>query len=127
MAEPTQFTFELKEVATALVKQQGLHEGLWMVSFEVGLVAGIIGQSPPGQCGAAEHRLLCPRSAASKYSCSSSSSSFANSSHRLAMSSSRHLLSSFMVFESCKQAAALFLYSCAAVTIWTPLLNGACR
>jgi hypothetical protein len=29
-----------------LVKQQGLHEGLWMVSFEVGLVAGIIGQTP---------------------------------------------------------------------------------
>jgi hypothetical protein len=46
MAEPTQFTFDLKEAATALVKQQGLHEGLWMVSFEIGLVAGIIGQTP---------------------------------------------------------------------------------
>jgi hypothetical protein len=46
MAEPTQFTFDLKEVATALVKQQGLHEGLWMVAFEVGLVAGIIGPTP---------------------------------------------------------------------------------
>jgi hypothetical protein len=70
----------------------------------------------------AEHP-LCPHSAASKYSRSASSSSFANSIHRLAMSSSRRLLSSFMVFESCKQAAALFLYSRSAVTICTPLVS----
>jgi hypothetical protein len=46
MAEPTQFSFDLKEVATALVKQQGLHEGHWLVTFELNLAAGIIGQTP---------------------------------------------------------------------------------
>lgn len=46
MAEATQFTFDLKEAATALVKQQGLHEGLWMVAFEFTLGAGVVGPNP---------------------------------------------------------------------------------
>jgi hypothetical protein len=47
MAEATQYTFDFREVATAMIKQQGLHEGLWMVAFEVNFSAGIIGQTPP--------------------------------------------------------------------------------
>jgi hypothetical protein len=43
MAEPTQFTFDLKEVAIALIKQQGIHDGLWTVGFEFNMAAGIIG------------------------------------------------------------------------------------
>jgi hypothetical protein len=46
MAEATQFTFDLREVATALIKQQGIHEGAWFAAFEFGLVAGIIGPTP---------------------------------------------------------------------------------
>ena len=67
-----------------------------------------------------------PHPAASKYPCSSSSSSLANSSHRLGMSSSCRLLLSSMVFESRKQVAVLCLYSCAAVAICTPLLSCTC-
>ena len=46
MAEPTQYAFDLKEVAAALIKQQGLHEGVWMVAFEFNLGAGMISASP---------------------------------------------------------------------------------
>lgn len=46
MAEAIQYSFELKEVATALIKQQGLHEGTWMVALEFGLAAGFIGATP---------------------------------------------------------------------------------
>jgi hypothetical protein len=46
MAEPTQFSFDLKEAATALIKQQGLHEGHWMLALEFSLGAGIIGATP---------------------------------------------------------------------------------
>jgi hypothetical protein len=47
MAEATQFSFDFREVATAMIKQQGLHEGLWMVAFEVNFVAGVLGTTPP--------------------------------------------------------------------------------
>jgi hypothetical protein len=46
MAEPTQYTFDLKEATAALIKQQGLHEGLWMISFEIVLGAGQFGPNP---------------------------------------------------------------------------------
>jgi hypothetical protein len=46
MAEVTQFTFDLRELTTALIKQQGLHEGLWLIAFEFGMGAGIIGPTP---------------------------------------------------------------------------------
>lgn len=39
MAEATQYTFTYKEVVEALIKQQGLHEGLWMLRVEFGLAA----------------------------------------------------------------------------------------
>jgi hypothetical protein len=47
MAEATVFSFDLREVATAMIKQQGLHEGLWMVVFEFNFVAGVMGPTPP--------------------------------------------------------------------------------
>ena len=43
MAEPTQFGFDLKEAATALIKHQGLHEGVWIIGIEFGLAAGLFG------------------------------------------------------------------------------------
>jgi hypothetical protein len=46
MAEATQFSFDLREVATALIKQQGLHEGLWTLGFEFTFLAGIMGPTP---------------------------------------------------------------------------------
>ena len=46
MAETTQYTFELKEAAIALIKEQGIHEGLWILSFEIVLGAGQFGPTP---------------------------------------------------------------------------------
>ena len=36
MAEPTQFSFTFKELATALVKQAGLTSGIWGVQVRFG-------------------------------------------------------------------------------------------
>jgi hypothetical protein len=58
MAEVTQFTFDLKEVATALIKQQGVHEGTWLAAFEFGFGAGIIGATPDDARPAALVQLL---------------------------------------------------------------------
>lgn len=49
MAEATQFMFEHQEVAELLVKKQGLHEGLWMISIEFGQTAVTIPTSPDGK------------------------------------------------------------------------------
>ncbi len=43
MGEIDQYTFSFKEIAEALVKQQGLHEGLWAIRVEYGLTAANIG------------------------------------------------------------------------------------
>lgn len=43
MAEVTQYAFELKELTKNLIKLQGIKEGKWMIGFEFGLGAGIIG------------------------------------------------------------------------------------
>lgn len=48
MAEPKSYIFEYKEVAEALVKQQGLHDGIWGLYFEFGLQAANI-NIPPSQ------------------------------------------------------------------------------
>lgn len=48
MAEINQYAFSLKEVATALIKQQGLREGTWGIYAEFGLAAGNI-KDPAGQ------------------------------------------------------------------------------
>lgn len=46
MADASQYVFSLREVTTALIKQQGLHEGRWMLSLEFSLGAGNLGPSP---------------------------------------------------------------------------------
>jgi len=46
MAEPSVYSFDLKELAIALIKQQGLHEGIWMAALEFNLGAGMISTSP---------------------------------------------------------------------------------
>lgn len=43
MAEVVQFNFRLKEVTEILVKYQGIHEGLWAVTFNLNLGAGLMG------------------------------------------------------------------------------------
>jgi hypothetical protein len=45
MAAPTQYGFELREVATALIKQQNIHEGKWWAVFEFVLRSGVFGQT----------------------------------------------------------------------------------
>jgi hypothetical protein len=45
MAPPTQYDFELREVAAALVKQQDIHEGRWWAVFEFVLRSGVFGQT----------------------------------------------------------------------------------
>ena len=39
MAEVTQYTFSYKEVIEALIKQQGIHEGIWSIRVEFGMGA----------------------------------------------------------------------------------------
>jgi hypothetical protein len=48
MAEVNQYSFTLKEAAEALIKKQGLHEGLWSIYFEFGLSGATI-QDASGQ------------------------------------------------------------------------------
>ena len=45
MAEPTQITFNYKEVVEALVKQYGLHEGIWGLWVRFGIKAANIGET----------------------------------------------------------------------------------
>ncbi|MBI1276865.1 MAG: hypothetical protein GC179_01925 [Anaerolineaceae bacterium] len=42
MAETSQITFSHQEVAEALVKAQNLHEGIWGIYIEFGIIAGNI-------------------------------------------------------------------------------------
>lgn len=43
MPEASQIMFSYKEVVEALIKKQGLHEGLWMLSVSFGMQATNIG------------------------------------------------------------------------------------
>ena len=45
MAEATQFHFSHKELIIALIKAQGLHEGIWSLLVEFGFGAGNAGPS----------------------------------------------------------------------------------
>ena len=45
MAETTQFGFTYKEVVEALLKKQGIHEGVWSLSVKFGLQATNIGSN----------------------------------------------------------------------------------
>lgn len=48
MAEPTQIMLSHKEVVTAMLKQQGIHEGIWMLSVNFGMAASNVGQTEDG-------------------------------------------------------------------------------
>ncbi len=45
MAESSQYAFKHKEVAEALIKQQGIHEGIWGIHIRFGLAAANLGGS----------------------------------------------------------------------------------
>lgn len=45
MAEASLITFTYKEILEALIKQQGIHEGIWGIYVEFGLVATNAGPS----------------------------------------------------------------------------------
>jgi hypothetical protein len=47
MAEATQYSFGLLEVAEALIKKQGIHEGKWVIVIEFTLNIGLLGATPP--------------------------------------------------------------------------------
>lgn len=45
MADASQYIFTHREVVEALIKKQGLHEGVWSLSVEFGIVAANTGPS----------------------------------------------------------------------------------
>ena len=45
MGKSTRITFTHKEVATAMLKQQGLHEGIWGIYVKFGIGAANVGAS----------------------------------------------------------------------------------
>jgi hypothetical protein len=47
MPETNQIVFTWKEITTLLLKEQHIHEGLWGIVFEFGLVGAVI-PFPPG-------------------------------------------------------------------------------
>jgi hypothetical protein len=49
MAEVKNYIFDYKEVAEALIKKQGIHEGLWGIYMEFGIAAGNIPAGPSEQ------------------------------------------------------------------------------
>ena len=46
MAEPIQIVFSYKEVAEALLKTQGIHEGIWGLYIKFGISAANVGPTP---------------------------------------------------------------------------------
>ena len=46
MAEASQYVFTHKEVAEALVKRQGIHEGIWGLYFEFGIQGANVNVAP---------------------------------------------------------------------------------
>jgi hypothetical protein len=46
MAEVKTYLFDYKEVAEALVKKQGIHEGVWGIYMEFGIVGANINPGP---------------------------------------------------------------------------------
>ncbi len=48
MPEARQIVFSYQEVAEILVKQQGIHEGLWGVYFELGITGANVNSAPGG-------------------------------------------------------------------------------
>lgn len=52
MTDPTQYTFNFKDVTEALIRKQGIKEGVWLLSFQLKFEAGVFGhtedQARPG-------------------------------------------------------------------------------
>lgn len=48
MPEARQIIFSYQELAEILVKQQGIHEGLWGIYFEFGIAGANVNQTPGG-------------------------------------------------------------------------------
>lgn len=48
MPEARQINFSYREIAEILVKQQGIHEGLWGIYVEFGIGAANVGNTPGG-------------------------------------------------------------------------------
>lgn len=46
MGDPQVITFSYKELATVLIKHQGIHEGLWACTIQMGLNATAIKVGP---------------------------------------------------------------------------------
>jgi hypothetical protein len=46
MGDPQLITFSYKELATVLIKHHGLHEGLWNVFVQAGIMAGPVKTGP---------------------------------------------------------------------------------
>jgi hypothetical protein len=46
MGEPQLITFSYKELATVLIKHQGIHEGLWALTVQLALQAGMTKVGP---------------------------------------------------------------------------------
>ncbi|MDD2902636.1 MAG: hypothetical protein PHU44_09415 [Syntrophales bacterium] len=46
MGEPQIITFGYKELTTALIKHQGIHEGFWSFTIQVGVQAGNMQTGP---------------------------------------------------------------------------------
>ncbi len=46
MAEPRQIAFPYQELATILVRRQGIHEGLWGVYVELGIGGANVSPAP---------------------------------------------------------------------------------
>lgn len=46
MAEIEQLSFSYQEVATALIKEKGIHEGVWQLVFGFGIGAANLGEGP---------------------------------------------------------------------------------
>ena len=48
MVEITQYNFSLAELTEALIKQQDLHEGEWIIAVEFNINVGMMGITPEG-------------------------------------------------------------------------------
>lgn len=60
MAEPTQYLFKHQETVTALIKQQGLHEGIWQLAVQFSFSAANISSSEPEGVLALNPAVICP-------------------------------------------------------------------
>lgn len=49
MAEVKTYLFDYKEVAEALIKREGIHEGIWGIYMEFGITAANISSGPSEQ------------------------------------------------------------------------------